>query len=110
MPNGKSKEIIEAISARYPKFSKIQLSMVRNPQYGLQLVPGAVSALRDAGIPPPGKTRSQKVKQGNKAKSRKAITIRFEINEYEELTRSKKPEQTMQDFIKEKLKQKQSGG
>lgn len=105
MPSGKSKAIIDAVSAKYPKFSKIQLSMIRNPQYGLQLAPGAVSLLRDAGIPPPGKTRSQKVKQGNKAKTRKAITIRFEINEYEELTRSKKPDQTMQDFIKEKLNQ-----
>lgn len=36
-----SREMISILQEKFPKFSKIQLSMVRNPEYGVTLSPDA---------------------------------------------------------------------
>lgn len=70
-------QVYAALREKYPKFGKVQMCMVRNPEYGLQMASGALSILRANGIPPPVKRQTQKVKQTSKRKKEKRITVRL---------------------------------
>lgn len=48
-PREYSKEIIDVVRKRYPKFSKVALCMIRNPQYGVDLSDEAKKYLKEAG-------------------------------------------------------------
>lgn len=67
-------QVYDALHEKYPKFGRVQLCMVRNPEYGLQMASGALSVLRAKGIPPPVKKPAQSVKQ---RKKEKRITVRL---------------------------------
>ena len=42
-----TKKFCEALADKFPKFTRVQMCMIRNPEYGIQLAPEAVSVLRD---------------------------------------------------------------
>lgn len=68
-------DIIRVISRKYPRFAKFPLYMVKNPRdYGVQLVPGAEDALRDA----------VSKKKPNRTKSHQ-LTVRLDDELYEAL-------------------------
>lgn len=46
-PRKYSKDIIDVLQKRYPKFSKITLCMIRNPEYGVDLSADAKRFLKD---------------------------------------------------------------
>ena len=41
-------DVIELVKPEFPKFSKVQYSMCKNPNYGVVLAPKAVRALNEA--------------------------------------------------------------
>ena len=41
-------DVIELVKPEFPKFSKVQYSMCKNPNYGVVLAPKAVRALNKA--------------------------------------------------------------
>lgn len=48
-PRDYSKDVIGVLKKRYPKFSKIALCMIRNPEYGVDLSPDAKKFLKEMG-------------------------------------------------------------
>jgi hypothetical protein len=47
-PRKYSKEVISILKKRYPKFSKVALCMIRNPEYGVDLSDNAKKYLKEA--------------------------------------------------------------
>ena len=76
-PDPDSISIYAALKEKYPKFGPVQMSMIKNPLYGLQMSAGAISELKAKGISPPAKTRSEKVKKNNTRKKENRIQIRL---------------------------------
>ena len=100
-----NKAIIAELSKKYPKFTKAQLSMIRNPEYGLQMASEALSTLRDAGILPKTESVSEKVKLRNRKETRRRITVRFDNEDFDRLLSSKKEKETIQSFIEKIVKE-----
>ena len=48
-PREYSKDIIDVMKKRYPKFSKVALCMIRNREYGVDLSKEAKQFLKEAG-------------------------------------------------------------
>lgn len=72
-----TKKFCEALADKFPKFSRVQMCMIRNPEYGIQLAPEAVSVLRDKGVLPKVKVPVQSVKQAYKRKKPNRFTVRL---------------------------------
>jgi len=85
-------DIIRVISRKYPRFAKFPLYMVKNPRdYGVQLVPGAEDALRDA----------VSRKKPNRTKSHQ-LTVRVDDNLFNALQFCCEMEnKTTQNFIED---------
>ena len=102
--DSQSSEIIKILSDQYPKFSKVQLCMVRNPEYGIQLNPEAERKLKEAGYelkkkystPPPRPKRPKP-----KSPPKKRVSVRLSDEEYEKLRSAAKNSgcQTMQQYL-----------
>lgn len=67
----KSAEIISLMQTRFPKFSKVQLCMIRNPEYGVDF---SAAAKRLLNKPPPKKRNVSK-----------KLTVRLTDEEYAEM-------------------------
>lgn len=100
-----NKAIIAELSKKYPKFTKVQLSMIRNPEYGLQMASGALSDLRKAGILPDDENVPEKVKLRKRKETRRRVTIRFDNEDFDRLLGSKKEKETIQSFIEKIVKE-----
>ena len=102
-------QVYAALHEKYPKFGRVQLCMVRNPEYGLQMASGALSILRANGIPPPGKNKAENVKQTPKRKKEKRITIRLTVDQRVRLSELKDKSgcKSIQEYL-EKLINEQS--
>lgn len=96
MKNSESKEIVELMQTQFPKFSKIALCMVRNPQYGVDYSAAAKRLLN-----------KQKPKV-RKAPDRKKLTVRVSQSLYAEL-KAKAGDGTCQELI-EKIISEAIGG
>ena len=69
--------IIDTIREKYPMFSQVQMSMVRHPEYGVQLSSGAISHLRDKGISLPADLVPRRVKKIENRNKSKKVTFRL---------------------------------
>ena len=70
-------QIIEALHEKFPKFTRSQMSQIRNPAYGLQMAQEAVSVLEANGILPPNKNKKQSVKKIPQRKKQNRFTVRL---------------------------------
>lgn len=77
-----SVEIVRLISEKFPKFSKIQLCMLRNPEYGVRLVPEAERLLREKGKRITTATLPQKKKR---VAEKKRVSVRLSDADYEKV-------------------------
>ena len=76
-------DIIDAVKKVCPKFSKIQCSMVSNPDYGVQLSPDAEQALIDNfGFADGLSVKGKKRRQVKRAKTR-SFTVRLDSSSYD---------------------------
>ena len=75
--NPELEQMFSVLSEKYPKFTRVQLCMIKNPEYGVQMAPEAVALLRDAGVPLPFKTKAHSVKQRPKRKKENKYTVRL---------------------------------
>lgn len=102
-------QVYDALHEKYPKFGRVQMCMVRNPEYGLQMAAGAVSVLKAKGIPPPGENRNKNVKQTPNRKKQERITVRLTNEQRVRLSELKEKSgcKTMQEYL-EKLINEQS--
>lgn len=75
--NEEMHKVMDALAEEYPKFSRMQISMIKNPLYGVQLASGAVSLLRDKGIPLPAEINPRSVKKIEHRKKEKKVTFRL---------------------------------
>jgi hypothetical protein len=80
-----SGQMIETIRAEYPKFSKIQNSMVSNPAYGICLLPEAESLLVEKYGTAPGLTVSDghtvskaTPRKADKRRKKNRMTVRLD--------------------------------
>lgn len=48
-PREYGKEVVDILKKHYPKFSKVQLCMIRNPEYGVDLSKEAKKYLKSLG-------------------------------------------------------------
>lgn len=80
-PDPDAVAIYEALKDKYPKFGPVQMSMIKNPLYGLQMSAGAVSELMAKGISPINKKPNKNIKKNNKEKEQSRITIRLNKEE-----------------------------
>lgn len=101
-----NKAIISEMSKKYPKFTKAQLSMIKNPEYGIQMSSEALSMLRQAGILPDDKSRSEKVKLRQRRETKRRLTIRFENEDFDRLMGLKKEKETIQSLVERLVKEK----
>ena len=65
-------EIVALMQTKFPKFSKVQLCMIRNPEYGVDFSAAAKRLLR-------------KKETREKRKTQKKITVRLTDDEYLEV-------------------------
>lgn len=96
MKKSESKEIVELMQTQFPKFSKITLCMVRNPQYGVDYSAAAKRLLN-----------KQKPKV-RKAPDKKKLTVRVSQSLYDEL-KAKAGDRSCQELI-EKIISEAIGG
>ena len=101
-----NKAIIAELSKKYPKFTKAQLSMIRNPEYGLQMASGALSDLRKAGILPDEENVPEKVKLRKRKETRRRITVRFDNEDFDRLMGTKKEKESIQEIVERIVKEK----
>lgn len=78
-------QVMEAMAEKFPGFRDPQMSMIRNPGYGLQLSSEAISWLESKGITPPGKVAEIKFKKAPKRKRENKISIRLNDKEKQTL-------------------------
>lgn len=112
MSNGKrgrtkdpyNETVCKALSEKFPKFTKSQLSMVRNPEYGLQMASEALAELKAKGIPPPVKKRSHFVKTISQRKKPNRVTVRLNDAQKDMLMKAKEKSgcRSLQEYL-EKL-------
>ena len=78
-------QVIDALKDEYPKFTKVQMSLIRNPAYGLQLASDAEAMLKAKGIPSPNKQRREKrtasFKSNPKRTRPERLTVRLTSDE-----------------------------
>ena len=74
MTRQESRELVELMRTQFPKFSKIALCMVRNPEYGVDFSAAAKKLLN-------GKQPRKK----REAPGRKRLTVRINDKLYDEL-------------------------
>lgn len=103
--NSESGEIIRVLSERYPKFSKIQLCMIRNPEYGVCLAPEAKKLLKEK-----IKTHTQKRRKDTKSQqpqppAKKRVSMRLSETEYEKLKETVRVSgcKTIQEYMEKTL-------
>lgn len=101
-----TKAAIEAIREKYPKFTRVQMSMVKNPEYGIQLSSGALSVLRDKNIRPPSQSRSAFVKKIHRAKQNR-ISIRLSDEDKVRFMLAKQQSgcKTVQEYLEKLIKE-----
>jgi len=74
-------QVVEALHEQFPKFTAVQMSLIRNPAYGLQLSAEAKEVLRNAGIlPAEEKSRRKRLKNSERKKNER-ITFRLTSEE-----------------------------
>ena len=97
---------------KYPKFTRIQLCMARNPEYGLVLAPEAVSMLRKDNITISNNNGLQSVKQASKKENRtKRNRVSFRMSDelfgkFEQLRQNggtKSNQEFLENIVKEYL-------
>ena len=80
---GRSKDpvgvlMVSTLREKFPKFTGVQLSMTKNPAYGLQLSSEAQAMLRDKGIPLPNKKPRRKHLNNSDNRKRKSFRLTSE--------------------------------
>lgn len=102
------KLIIETLQPAFPKFTKVQLSLVRNPAYGLQLSSEAVLLLKGKGIAPPGKADQKSFKRTPKRSKTNRITVR--LNDAQKVRLIEQVEQSecksVQEYLEKLIQEK----
>lgn len=107
MNRKEASEVIKTVSEKYPKFTKIQLCMIRNPEYGLRLAPEAERLLKEKGIPlTPQRRRTPQRKKAPEVPPKKRVSFRLSDAEYEKLKNAVKESgfRTTQEFMEDMIK------
>lgn len=77
----KPRQIVSAVSAEFPKFSKIQFSMCANPAYGVCLLPEAEGLLVSTFGNGPGLNKPVKPHPKNTDNRKKANSFRVRLDD-----------------------------
>ena len=104
--NEEMQRVYELLHDKYPKFGRVQMCMIRNPEYGLQMAQGAVSILEANGIYLNGKNKNKKVKQASQRKKENKITVRLSDAEKVRLLELKEQAgcKSVQEYIEKIIK------
>lgn len=97
-----TKEVVSILRERFPKFSKVQVSMVKNPEYGIRLVPEAESLLREKGKNiTTARRRTPQKKKAPEVPPRKRVSFRLADAEYDKLKEAVKSSgyKTTQEYL-----------
>ena len=70
-------QLIEALQEHFPKFTGVQVSVIKNPAYGLQLSTEAQEVLRGKGIPVPNEKPRRKRSKNSQSVSKKRKSFRL---------------------------------
>lgn len=99
---------IAVLKKKFPKFGPSQMSMIKNPEYGLQLSSEAVSYLAGVGISLDNKNRPNSIKNISKAKKKRSknnrLTVRLNDEDMERFRKIKQNNST-QAILEEIIKQ-----
>ena len=100
----KSKDIVRILSEYYPKFSKVQVCMIRNPEYGIRLTAKGERILKEKNIKLTTQKRKGAIREPKQMPQRKRISLRLSNADYEKLKESTKNSgyKSMQEYL-EKL-------
>ena len=71
----KNAEVIARVQTVCPSFSKVQLSMVKNPKYGVELSAAAKQALESEGVPVPKPRKKQPARPKRTKPNRLAVYL-----------------------------------
>lgn len=106
-----TQKIYDALHDRFPKFGRVQMCMIRNPEYGLQMASEAVNVLRAKGISPPGKKKAQNVKQRPQRKKENKITLRLNNDQKVRLIELKEQSgcKSVQEYMEKRLLEEING-
>jgi hypothetical protein len=102
-----TQQVIEALHDRFPKFTNVQMSLIRNPAYGLQMASEAQEVLKAKGIPPPSKTTQKKNLNAPKRTRNERVSVRLTSDEkvrFLELIKSSGCK-TVQEYITNLIKE-----
>jgi predicted DNA binding CopG/RHH family protein len=105
----RSKDIVAALSAHYPKFSKVQVCMIRNPEYGIRLTAKGERILKEKNIIlTPQKHKGAKRDQ-KQMPQRKRVSLRLSNADYEKLKESAKETgcKSIQEYLEMVIKSKE---
>ncbi len=69
--------VIDALHEQYPKFTRQQMSMIKNPLYGIQMSSEAISVLESKDITPPGKIKKKSVKKNQRRNKQNRYSVRL---------------------------------
>lgn len=91
--------LIETVQIKFPKFSRIQVCMIRNREYGIWLSPEAERQLLDAGFELPYKKRPTRKKN-----TKKRVGASLDIDLYSR-AKERAGNKTMQEYIETLIKE-----
>jgi len=103
-------QVVEALQKQFPKFTRVQMSLIRNPAYGLQLSAGAQEALRNAGILPPTEKLPRKRLKNSERKKNERITFRLTSEEKVRFSEQVKKSgcKSVQEYLEKIIKENES--
>ena len=105
-------QIIEALHEKFPKFTRSQMSQIRNPAYGLQMAQEAVSVLEANGILPPNKNKKQSVKKIPQRKKQNRFTVRLNDTQKVRFIQKMKESgcKTVQEYLEQLIEKENENG
>ena len=103
-------QVVEALQKQFPKFTRVQMSLIRNPAYGLQLSAEAKEVLKNAGILPVEEKPRRKRLKNSERKKNERITFRLTSEENVRFSEQVKKSgcKSVQEYLEKIIKENES--